>query len=243
MLPDEAITIVTTVCAIPSQPSTAIIDEVQKSVRQHLPTAHWLFLFDGIHEIQQDMRPGYEKFKEIIAARIEKNQWPNCEHMVFPEWHHQAGMIREALRVGRVRTPLILFMEHDYPLRGDLPIDWQGIVNSLLEDEFCYVRFALPEETWISIQKLNMPTPSRFIPVMRTMNYTSLPHVCTLSFMKLLVLEFVEGKDHIESLVTEGIAFKEPQFWRLALYTPPGELPRCYSLDGRRGREKPKVMH
>jgi hypothetical protein len=239
MTPDEAITIVTTVCAIPSQPSTWIIDKVYASARHYLPQARWLFLFDGVHQIQEDMRPGYEEYKKILKERINTSEWNNSEYMEFEEWGHQASMIREAVRRSRIGTPLILFLEHDFAFNY-LPIDFQGIVNSLLEREMCYVRFALPEETRESIKNLNVPRTSRFIPVMETKNYSSLPHVCTLEFMQRLVLEFIHGRDHIECLVTEGIAFKEPQ-WRLSLYVPEGHLDRVYSLDGRQGRKKPEV--
>lgn len=209
------------------------------SARNYLPNARWLFLFDGVHQIQEDMRPGYEEYKKILKSRINNFEWANCEYLEFEQWGHQASMIREALRRDHVRTPLVLWLEHDFAFNY-LPIDFQGIVNSLLENEFCYVRFALPEENWISIQALNTPTSSRFVPVLETKNYSSLPHVCRINFLQRLMLEFIHGNDHLECLVTEGIAFKEPE-WRLALYTPAGHLDRVYSLDGRQGRKKPEV--
>ena len=237
MTPDEAITIVTTVCAIPSCPSTWIIDRVYESARKHLPNARWLFLFDGVHAIQESMRENYEAYQKTLVARIALGQWINSEWMIFREWGHQGTMIREALRQDRIHTPLVLWLESDFPF-NDQPIDWPGITASLLENEVDYIRFALPEENWISVQALHMPAISAHVPMMRTMNYSSLPHVCRIQLLQRLMLELIEGKDHLECVATEGIAFQEPK-WRLALYTPPGELARFYSLDGRAGWQKP----
>jgi hypothetical protein len=242
MIPDEAITIVTTTSPIPSHPSTLIIDETYASVRRHLPTARYLFLFDGVRSEQEHLRDGYEEYRATLTARMANGEWTNAEYFLFAEWTHQAGMIRAALAHNRIRTPLILWIEHDFPLNV-LPIDWQGIVNSLLDNEVCYLRFALPEESWISIQALHAPMISQYgVPMMRTMNYSSLPHVARIDFFLRLMEFFKEGKIHLECEATEGIAFQENK-WRLALYTPAGELARFYSLDGRAGPVKlPMVL-
>lgn len=238
MDPNDAITIVTTTCAIPSQPSTRVIDEVYTSVRKHLPTARYLFLFDGVHEIQKDMCDAYQEYKFTLKNRMRDGAWINSRWMEFGNWHHQGGMIRAAVRANAIETPLIFWLEHDFPLY-DRPILWQGITNSLLANEVCYIRFALPEESYVSIRALNTPTISAYgIPLMRTMNYSSLPNVCRFDFLERLTKQFTHGRCHLECERTEGIAFHESE-WRLALYTPAGELARFYSIDGRAGREKP----
>lgn len=240
MDPNEAITIVTTTCAIPSCPRTTIINQVYGSARRYLPTARWLFLFDGVHPIQKHMRPGYEKYKDTLISRMEAGTWNNSRYMVFRKWHHQGGMIRKALQNGLVATPLVFWLEHDFPLNG-LPIDFQGITNSLLANECCYIRFLLEEETWIKLQAKNMPSFSSFgVPLMRTIHYSSLPHVCRRELLERLVKEFVTGRDHLECVQTEGIAHQEPE-WKLALYTPSGQLDRFSSIDGRAGHPKPAV--
>jgi hypothetical protein len=233
MTPDEAITIVTTVCAIPSCPSTWIIDRVYESGRHHLPNAQWLFLFDGVHQIQESMRENYEAYKKILVARMVLGQWTNSEWMMFAEWGHQGTSIRAALAHNRIHTPLVLWLESDFPLNAE-PIDWPAITDCLLANEVDYIRFALPEE-----KRENMGPPyTSAVPMVRTMNYSSLPHVCRIELLHRLMLELIEGKDHLECVATEGIAFQEPK-WRLAVYTPPGVLARFYSLDGRAGWQKP----
>jgi hypothetical protein len=54
------------------------------------------------------------------------------------------------------------------------------------------------------------------------------------------VQNFVTGRNHLECVETEGIAYQEEK-WRLALYTPPGQLDRIFSIDGRAGHPKPAV--
>ena len=122
---------------------------------------------------------------------------------------------------------------------NELPIDWQGIVYSLLENEVAYIRFPMPEETRQSITALNYPMASKYIPIMGHRNYSSLPNVCRLDFLQRVAELSENVKDHIECLKTEGIGYHEER-WRLALYTPPGELPRFFTLDGRQGRTKPR---
>jgi hypothetical protein len=243
MTPDEAISVITTTSPIPSHPSTGIIDATYKSVRIHLPHAKYIFLFDGIRKEQEHLRAGYEEYREIITKRIANGEWANAEYFLFAEWTHQAGMIRAALAHDHIRTPLILWEEHDFPFNG-LPIDWQGIVNSLLDDEVCYMRFALPEENWERVRAVHGEAAinRHGVPMVRIMNYSSLPHVARTDFLLRIVKFFKEGKIHLECEATEGIAFQEEQ-WRLGLYTPPGELARFSSLDGRAGPVKlPMVL-
>jgi len=242
MTPDEAITIVTTTSPISSHPSTWIVDEVYKSARKHLPNARYLFLCDGVREEQEYLRTNYEQYIVTIAGRANRFEWPNTECIIFPTYHHQAGMVRAALARNIIKTPLVLWLEHDFPFNG-LPIDWPRITDSLLAAEICYLRFALPEETHASIQALHSLLASRFgVPMMQHKNYSSLPHVCRIDFLKRLAMFFKRGQIHLECEATEGIAYHEEE-WRLALYTPPGELARVYSLDGRAGPAKlPMVL-
>lgn len=242
MTPDEAITVVTTTSPIPSHPATWIVDATYQSVRRHLPSAKYLFLFDGIRQEQEHLRKGYEEYKEILKKRMDTGEWTNAEYIFFDEFTHQAGMIRDTLLLGRIVTPLILWIEHDFPF-NELPIDWLGIVQSLIDNEVCYLRFALPEENWLSVRAGHSPMISRYgVPMMRTMNYSSLPHIARFDFFRRLVEVFKEGKIHLECEATEGIAYHEEK-WRLALYTPAGDLSRFYSLDGRAGPVKfPMVL-
>jgi hypothetical protein len=240
MNPNEAITIVTTVCAIPSHPSTWIMDAVYQSGRFHLPNARWLFLFDGVHEIQEDMRSGYELSKRIVKWRIDEKGWSNSYYVEFPAWGHQASMIREALRGKIINTPLVLWLEHDFPLERR-SIDWHGITDALLANEICYVRFCLPEETTESLAACYEPIPNRFgLPLMKTLHYSSLPNVCRLDFLEEVAKLSGSLKDHIECVPTEGIGHYGGGMWRLAVYTPSGVPGRFFSLDGRQGRIKPR---
>jgi len=245
MTPDEAITIVTTTSPIPSHPSTWIIDATYKSVRTYLPTAKYLFLFDGVRQEQEHLRKGYEEYKAILTKRIDGGEWTNSEYILFDEFTHQAGMIRGALHLDRILTPLILWMEHDFPFNG-FPIDWSGIVSTLLDNEVCYVRFALPEENWTTVRAAHLREDEMVsrhgVPMMRLMNFSSLPNISRTDFILRLTEIFREAKIHLECEATEGIAYHEKN-WRLALYTPAGDLARFYSLDGRAGPTKlPMVL-
>jgi|HubBroStandDraft_2_1064218.scaffolds.fasta_scaffold25281_2 hypothetical protein len=240
MTPDEAITIVTTTSPIPSHPDTWIVDTTYASVRHHLPKARWLFLFDGVRPEQEDLRAGYDEYKRKLFERVENGEWTNTDYLRFGVYTHQAGMCRTAILSGCIKTPLIMWIEHDFPL-NEKTIDWQGIVDTLIHNELHYIRFALPEENWISIRRAHANLEefhtTHGVPVMRIMNFTSLPHVARLNFYERLMKEFVTGRIHLECHATESVPYAERE-WSLALYTPPGDLDRFYSLDGRAGPVK-----
>ena len=236
MNPAEAITVITTTSPILSHPSTSIIETSYQSVRKHLPTAQYLFLIDGIRVEQEHLRKPYEEYKGTLTKRMDNGEWPSAHYVAFPEFHHQAGMVRFAIRSHLITTPLVLWVEHDFYF-NDLPVDWQGITNTLLDDEACYMRFLIPEEAYLS-RTPHKVIPSRYrIPMMRTIQFSGLPHVATTEFYVRLVDGFKEAKAHLECEVTEAIPYAEHK-WKLAIYAPPGDGARVATLDGRRGDPK-----
>ena len=63
-------------------------------------------------------------------------EWTNVVPLVLDEWQHQALATRAALEL--VETPLILFMEHDTPIVGD--IDWAGLCRATLGPDADLIR-------------------------------------------------------------------------------------------------------
>jgi hypothetical protein len=219
------------------------VDETYKSVRFHLPNARYLFLFDGIHEKHEHLREPYEEYRDTLIARMVNGEWSNTGYLMFAEFTHQAGMVRAALAHKQIHTPLVLWIEHDFYFNG-LPIDWQGITNTLLDHEVCYVRFLIPEEKYLEKSahyKLEPLINSHGVPMMRHIQFSGIPHVATTEFYHRLVQDFHEAKAHLECELTEDIPYKE-QKWILAVYMPAGEMPRVSTLDGRRGDPKLPVM-
>lgn len=134
----DLITAVMTTSPIPSHPSTAVVDQVIDSIQHHLGGVEILLLCDGIRQPEHEYRrPAYDEYKNRMRYRP-------CVRLAA--WDHsvqQAQMFRQALP--NVRTPLMLYIEHDYALTLD-PIDWDGIINAVQQERTNCVRFHNLEE-------------------------------------------------------------------------------------------------
>src|SRR5207245_8163930 len=113
-------------------------------VRSHFPNAEILILFDGPRPAVQHRRAQYEEYKQRMLWKC-KNQFHNVLPVVFDHHVHQSGMLRHAIN-NLVKTPLILFAEHDAPIRTDRPINWYAINQTLLSLEANYIRLYYFEE-------------------------------------------------------------------------------------------------
>src|SRR5271155_5673878 len=115
------ITALVTTSPIPSCPSTEIISQAYEGIRRRLPDIPVVVLIDGVHPDQQRYRPQYDEYKERLRAL----QWRNTEFVEFSEYTHQLEMTRQAFSRGYVKTPLVLWHEHDWELLPN--IEWDKI--------------------------------------------------------------------------------------------------------------------
>lgn len=152
---EDFITVVTSTSAIPSCPSTKIIDMAYESLRKQLPKVKMLLLTDGytpkndqIHNDNSNYnlvrvveQKNYETYKNVLSKRIASKEWTDVEIVNFDTPHHQAGMVQYALQNHLVKTPLLMFQEHDYYFLDRL-INWNGIVQTLLDKNLSLVRFS-----------------------------------------------------------------------------------------------------
>jgi hypothetical protein len=152
-----------------------------------------------------------------------------------------------------VTTPLILFVEHDTPVVGQ--IDWaglcyvvdQGIVNMVrLHHETAigdYHRHMMLDDTERYYGTTDLHPG---VPLIRTFQWSQRPHLASTKFYRERVMPYfdpVTGITYIEwrmhSIVQEGIERGVEQQWakwRVAIYVPPGgNIQRSTHLDGRAG--------
>ena len=130
---ENVITVVMSSSAIPSHPSTEIVDKVLAGIQFHLPGVKTILMCDGIRTPEHEgRRAAYEDYKSRM--RVHSN-------VKLVEWYdsvQQAFMTREVLRY--VTTPLVLWNEHDYLITPS-PIDWEGIINVIQQGIANVVRF------------------------------------------------------------------------------------------------------
>ena len=236
----DKITVIISSSPIPSHPSPAMIMETIASVRAHLPESEIIIMQDGIRPEQKDWEARYEEYKRRLLIEI-RNNYTNVLPIFFDEFLHQAEMTRRTLE--HIKTPMLLFMEHDCPLTDDLKIEWEGVVKTIESGWAESVRFhhldhgfIHPEHMHLAIDKCRQEVCG--VKLMRTRQYSQRPHVASVDYYRRLLSEFSANcrtfiEDRAYTLFYENkIPFK------LAIYTPEGHIKRSRDLNGRAGGPK-----
>lgn len=248
LTPDDLISVIIPTCPINSHPSTAMIEEVVESVRAQLPLAEIIIVFDGVRPGMEHKTQDYEEHIQRVTRLCAG--WHNVVPLILDEWGHQANGTRAALEL--VTTPLILFVEHDTPVVGE--IDWQGlcyvvesgIVNMVRLHHQTAIhpdhRHMMIDETE-SLHGVTDEHPG--VPLLRTLQWSQRPHLATTKFYRERVMPYFgkESRTYIEWImhgaVQHGVEKGREQTWdkwRVAIYYPPGgNIERSTHLDGRAG--------
>jgi hypothetical protein len=235
----EKITVLISSSPIPSHPSPWMIEETIASVRAHLPDCEILIMQDGIRPEQEEWRARYEDYKKALLF-ICRNVYRNVLPIFFDEFLHQAEMTRRTL--DQVKTPLLLFVEHDCPLCDSL-IEWGGIVRTIESGWTDSMRLAHmdspyihPEHEHLMIDKCRQDVCG--IQAVRTRQYSQRPHVATVDLYRRMLSTFSENcrtfiEDHIY-----GQFYPDKTPYKLAIYTPDGPIKKSRDLNGRDGGPK-----
>lgn len=236
----EKITVLISSSPIPSHPSPRMIVETIASVRAQLPDCEILIMQDGVRPEQEHRRADYETYKQELLFMC-RNEYHNVLPIFFDEFLHQAEMTRRTL--DKVKTPHILFLEHDTPLCDDRKIEWAGIVKIVESGWAESVRLAHMDCEFIHPEHMHLMIDSCRqdvcgIQAMRTRQYSQRAHVASVDYYRRLLSTFTENcrtfiEDRAYTLFEGGqVPFK------LAIYTPDGHIKRSRDLNGREGGPK-----
>ncbi len=180
--PDDRVTVLATSSPVPIHPSTDHIEQVVASIREQLPTAEIVVVCDGVRPEQENRRADYDEYVRRLLWLC-NYEWSNVLPVVLDEWQHQANATRVAL--GFVETPLVLFVEHDTPMVGE--IDWGGVcalVSGALADA---VQFHENTEIHPDHESVMVDAESCLIdgvPVRRIAAWWQRPHLAKTSLYK-----------------------------------------------------------
>lgn len=247
--PEDQITVVVVTSAVPSNPSLDMIQETIASVRTDLPGAEVLICCDGLRKDQQDRRDNYEVFLQRLTQWC-LSQW-NITPFVYDEHLHQSGMTRKILN--EVRTPYLLFMEHDCPLVNAIP--WGEILFTMSESQLNSMRFM--HETMIldGHEHLFFDRHDGPAPWQETLQWSQRPHLARTNWYRDLINDiFAEDartmvEDVMHGVLQYGMPFTTRiqaseawERWRTAVYAPEGNMKRSGHLDGRAGDSKGKML-
>ncbi len=239
------LTVLVTTSPAPLHPSTQDLETTIADIRTQLPTAEIIIAFDGVRPEQEDRRADYEEYIQR-ALWLCNFSWHNVVPFIAPGWLHQAELTRQALSL--IRTPLMLFVEHDRPPLGE--IDWLGLCALVLSGEVNVIR--LHPEVEVHPHQVHMmldaePRTGSGVPYRRTMAWWQHPHVVRPVLLKILLDEYCDPADKmfIEDRLYQAAEcdyFDHGRtawsHWRLAIYQPPGDMKRSYHIDSRGAAHK-----
>jgi hypothetical protein len=245
---DSQITVLVPTSPIKSHPSTEIISKCIKSVRKHLPTAQIIVMADGVRPEQKDYEERYGQYLRDFIAIAPK--WEPILLSSLAEFHHQAAMTRKVL--ADVKTPLILYAEHDTFFLDDAPIDFAGICRVIRSGALHMVGFHCHWEPWILNGHAHMMLDTKRhyidgVPFVRTWQWSQRPHVASTHFYRMLLKAyftqdcrtFIEDRMHDVMASSKKSLGKDGwNLWKLAYYAPLDSIRRTWTDDGRAGDPK-----
>jgi hypothetical protein len=240
----ELVTVIITTSPVPSHPSSEIIEETVASVlvQDDLAACEIIVTADGVRPELEHRRADYERYLRRLVWLTE-HRWSNAVPVLHDEWVHQANTVRSALEL--VRTPLVLFVEHDTPLVGEIP--WVSLVAGLMEAyrAFDVARLhsearVLPEHEHLMLDLIDVGRSP--VPLLRTAQWSQRPHLARTDYYRAIIRRYfgTESRTMIED-VMHGVldhAWRERGLdgWRehrVAIYAPEGDMKRSTHLDGR----------
>lgn len=239
---EDVLSVVMVTSPIADHPSMEHVDSAMESIRRRpdLVGCEVFILCDGVRPEQEHYRDRYEEYVSRLLWRA-RNEWTNVYPIVFEEHTHQARMTREFLQRGIIRTPLMLFVEHDTSLDGEIPF---GVCcDFIMNGDADIVRFhhetiVHPEHQHL-FANLEEPTVHNGRNFVKTSQWSQRPHVADVSFYReQLVSHFSQNSRTMIEDTMHGVAQLPEWEGNIYLYYPEGNCKRSTTTDGRKNDPK-----
>lgn len=232
----DLITAVIPTSPIKSHPKTDIIDRTIRSIRRHLPDIDIVVTFDGVREEQAHLQDDYEMYKSRLDYKRGAPDYKDVWFMDFTYLGHvhQVAMARGVLEW--IKTPLVLYVEHDAPLTG-LYIDWVKCSNKILDGRADYILFYFKSHIMLEHRHLMIGEPEDDL--LRTKLWSQRPHLISKHFFKDILYDNFskDAKCFIEDKMYDVALEKWPEYG-MFVYHPEGDIQRSLHTDGRAGEDK-----
>lgn len=233
------ITVVIPSSPIESHPDTDMICAVVDSVHHHLPESKIFLTFDGLRAEQEDWRGRYNQYiGRCMKLADHDPAWSNVEGWEFATHLHQVGMMRKVLP--EIRTPLLMYVEHDMMLRIGRRIDFKKITDFIMSGRSDCVRLYLrPKIPELHNEFLHGREPDAPA-FLRVSQWSQNAHIAHVGLYRTLLSEYFtpDANCYIEDAVWGHIHTEYPRF-KLHLYYPIDGRPKyLLHLDGRRQHSK-----
>lgn len=235
------ITVVMPTSPIPSHPSTEVIDETIKSVRHHLDS-DIVITVDAVRAEQVEIKDKYNDYiRRLLWNCNFKHQ--NIIPILFTVHSHQSGMMKTIIPF--IRTPLILYVEHDTPLVIDEPIDWEFLKEQIRNQRAHVIRFHF---------EAHIPEEHKYLMIgetedhlQKTVQWSQRPHLARTDFYREAMNFFSEESNCFIEDKLYGELIHDWDFrgmpawenWKLFIYIPDEKnIKRSLNLDGRQQDKK-----
>lgn len=242
--PVDDITVIIPTSPIAMHPDTSIIHDTIQSIRAQLPDAEIIIGMDPPRpELVDKYGDTWRQYVDrVVWYSNHHAEWRNTLPVIAPEWEHQANITRRMLT--HVRTPLVLFVEHDTPIMGN--IEWHRMAEIVLAGDVDHMR--LHYDTTIHPDHQHMMRGDRVtddtgFTYQRTIQWSQRPHMARTDWYRDVIdAEFpIESRTMIEDWM-HGVCevADSPDVWRLAIYTPTDSImgiQRSGHSDGRAGHD------
>ena len=192
-------------------------------------------MVDGLRPEQEHYRERYNEYKTRLLWELNQTA---VIPFVFDEFQHQANMTR--LILDEVKTGLVLFVEHDTPLVGEIP--WRKIGHDILSDTINLVRFHYDTSIHPEHKYLMEGNPDGTY--LKTRQWSQRPHLARIDhYRKWVGMIAPTSRTMIEDALHGPCAEAPWDDWRLAIYHPKGNIQRSLNLDGRGDDPKYEMVY
>jgi hypothetical protein len=243
------VTVLLPTSPIPSNPSTAMIEDTIRRIRAYpdLKEAEILIMVDGVRVEQAYRRTDYEEYtRRLLDLCNWHPDFRGCLPIVYDTHLHQGMMTRYTLPL--VRTPLIFFCEHDMWPEGE--VDFAGLAKAMqVHEEVKVIRLFRDAEMHSSHREMVLEETRHDmagVPLVRTTQWSQNPHLAKTAFYREIIPRYFghESRTMIEDVLHGAVvnAGREgwPR-WGLWLYAPEpigGNIRRCGFVNGRQDDPK-----
>lgn len=221
------------VAPMPSNPSSEVLDETMDSIRERLPDSEIILMIDACPDQKSEMKEDYEEFKRRLLWRT-AHELKNVTPILFSQHSHQSLMLKETLKI--IRTPLVLFVEQDCVLYGEIP--FLEISNVIIAGYANSIRFQHEAQVPQEHQYLMLdqePIDILGVPLIRTKQWSGRPSLVSAKFFKHIADKYLDDQPRFIEHSCYGPALHgDYDEFRLHLYAPQGSFVRHIHLDGRR---------
>ena len=230
---ESLITCLITTSPSPKHPDTSIIEGTVASVRWHLPDSEILIACDGVRQEQESRRAAYSEY----VLRMEElclTKWKNVRLVVQPEFLHQAWTIAKTIE--QVKTPIILFSEHDQELLP-LPIPWDVLQERICRGQVNLVRFMLEDKIKEEWNQFMLGFVEPYTELMKTLQWSQRTHLAATAYYRWMIEKHLKPADRC---YLEDRFYGQCDGWeenKLTIFYP-GNPRRIRHTDGRGNEPK-----